>query len=66
MAQIKSSLTFMICKKPLNFPNDIGVIDFMILMMQFYVENEKCEVILKEIQKAQEKDIPDADRVSES
>lgn len=43
MAKINSSFQCMICKQPLNFPNDIGIIDFVILLLQFYKNHELCE-----------------------
>lgn len=43
MAKISSSFNCMICKNPLNFPNDIDITDFIIVLLQFYKTHEACE-----------------------
>jgi len=46
MARIRSSFVCMICSQPLNFPNNIGVVEFLILILQFYNAHELCEKTL--------------------
>lgn len=43
MAKIASSFKCIICKQPLNFPQDVSITDFVILMLQFYKVHELCE-----------------------
>lgn len=43
MAKIASAFKCILCKEPLNFPNDISIVDFMILVLQFYKNHEVCE-----------------------
>lgn len=43
MAKISSSFQCMICKQPLNFPKNISIVEFTILMLQFWNNHELCE-----------------------
>lgn len=43
MAKIASSFKCLICKNPLNFPNDISIIEFIVMLLQFYQTHEVCE-----------------------
>ena len=44
MAKISSSFKCMLCKEPLNFPNNISIVDFMILVLNFYKTHDQCEI----------------------
>lgn len=43
MAKIASSFKCLLCNQPLNFPNDISIIEFTIILLQFYRNHELCE-----------------------
>lgn len=43
MAKIASSFKCIICNQPLNFPNDISIIEFVIILLQFYRTHDLCE-----------------------
>lgn len=45
MAKIKSYFRCMICEQPLIFPDDMGIIDFIIVILQFYKNHEICEIM---------------------
>lgn len=45
MAKIASSFKCLICKQPLNFPENIGIVEFIIIMLQFYKTHELCETL---------------------
>lgn len=49
MAKVASSFKCMICQQRLAFPDNCQVIDFMILMMQFYRDHERCESIQQQL-----------------
>lgn len=38
----------MVCKQPLSFPNDIGIADFVVLMIQFYKIHDLCENLARQ------------------
>lgn len=43
MAKLSSSFHCMICKQRLNFPPNIKITDFVILMLQFNNNHDLCE-----------------------
>lgn len=47
MAKIASSFKCLICNQPLNFPNDISIIEFVIILLQFYRTHDLCENLAK-------------------
>ena len=54
MAKVSSSFKCVICKEPLNFPNNTGIVDFMILILQFYRDHDRCEKLEAEFNKTKE------------
>lgn len=48
MAKLSLSCKCMVCKEPLQFPNNAGIVDVNILFLQFYVSHDKCEKLEKE------------------
>jgi hypothetical protein len=57
MAKISSSFKCILCKVTLHFPNDISIVDFIILILQFYKNHEICEsqISMNSAEKVQEK-----------
>lgn len=47
MAKVASSFHCIICKQKLNFPNDTQIVDFIILILQFYKIHETCEGLVQ-------------------
>lgn len=57
MAQIKSHFKCQVCNEILKFPNDTNIVEFMIIMLEFYRTHDKCESILLKLKEL--KDHPD-------
>lgn len=47
MARISSAFKCMVCEKKLEFPNNLQIVDFVILLLQFYKDHDICEQNLK-------------------
>lgn len=45
MAKISASFHCMICKQKLNFPDNLDIVEFMILILQFYKVHGLCESV---------------------
>ena len=43
MAKVSSHFQCMICKQRLNFPNNVEIVDFIILVLNFYKIHGLCE-----------------------
>lgn len=54
-AQISSNFSCMVCKQNLNFPNDLDITSFIILILQFYKSHGLCENLAKPATAAAEK-----------
>lgn len=44
MAKVSAAFQCLVCKSPLQFPQDIDIIQFMIHILQFYRVHEICDV----------------------
>lgn len=66
MARVKSHFKCMLCNQVLHFPKDIGIVDFMVLILQFYKNHEICEQSEIERLKASENVVEPQPSVSET
>lgn len=45
MAKVQSSFLCLICKQPLDFKDNIDIVDFMVMLLRFYKTHDLCENI---------------------
>lgn len=65
MAKIESNNACLICKEKLKFPQNTSELDFVILILQFVKDHDKCEKLLENIKAGQSSSAPEESKKEE-